>query len=117
MYLQALEDRFHLSHGQQPLLRSFRNKGRLSRPPCVRPSNDNFVVFVVVVVLREQSFICHMSGNNLHFRCVLFGGAADLLQVFVIAVLGQPSDDVLVRPIDLQGPGVLIENVILCTGQ
>ena len=37
--------------------------------------------------------------------------------MLVVVILRQPSNDVLVRPIYLQGPGMLVENVVLRTDQ
>ena len=117
--LQSFEDRFHLGHGQQPLLRSFASRKRLRNLLPVRPSNNNLVVVIIVIVifLEQSLLIVYTPRNNLHPHCVLFGGAVDLLQVIVIAVLCQPSDDVLIRPVYLQGPGMLVENVVLRTDQ
>jgi len=59
----------------------------------------------------------HAPRNNLHLHRVLFCSAVDLLQVIVIAVLRQPTNDVSIRPVDLQRPGVFVENVVLLTNQ
>ena len=37
----------------------------------------------------------------------------DLLQMFIITVLGEPCDDILVRPVDLKRMVVIIVDVVL----
>lgn len=112
--LQSFEDRHRLGHGQQPLFRSFGNNGCLRSFLRVRPSNNNLVV-VVVILLEQSVLIIHTPGGDLHLCRILFSGPVDPLQVFIITVHRKPSDDVLIRPVNLQGPGMLVENVVLFT--
>jgi len=44
---------------------------------------------------------------------MLFGVPFDFLQMFVVAVLCKPGDDILVGPINLESMTVLVVNVVL----
>ena len=44
---------------------------------------------------------------------MLLGVLLDLPEMLVVAVLGEPCDDILVRPVDLESVSVLVMNVIL----
>ena len=119
--LQSFEDRLHLGHGQLPLFRGFNDRGRPRSLLLARPSNNDLVITIVLifilVFLEQGLLVMYAPGNDLHLHCVLFGSAVNLLQVFVVVILRQPSDDVLIRPVYLQDPGVFVENVVLRADQ
>ena len=45
---------------------------------------------------------------------MLLGVLFDLSEMLVVAVLSEPCDDVLVRPVDLESVSVLVVDVVLC---
>ena len=55
----------------------------------------------------------HRSRSNLHLERMLFGVLLDLLEMLVVAVLGEPGDDVTLGPVDLESVLVLVINVVL----
>ena len=102
---QTLEGRLGLRHRDEPLLR-----GLLGRVDVVT-SEDNLVI--TIVLIEERALVMHRTRSHLHLQRVLLRVLLHLLQMLVVAVLGQPGDDVLVRPVNLERVGVVIIDVVL----
>ena len=105
--LQALESGRELLLREQALLRILYVVFLLAGT-----AKDNLVLLVVVLV-EERLLVMDRTRGNLHLDRVLLGVLLHLLEVFVVAVLGEPCDDILVRPVDLESVSVLVMNVIL----
>lgn len=102
--LETLEDGLHLGLGEKPLLR------RLDALQLAGTLEDD----LVLVILVEQSLlVVDGARRDLHLERVLLSVLLDLLEVLVIAVLSQPSDDIALRPVDLKCVLVLVVDVIL----
>ena len=102
---QTLEGRLGLRHRDEPLLR-----GLLGRVDVVT-SEDNLVI--TIVLIEERALVMHRTRSHLHLQRVLLGVLLHLLQVLVITVLGEPGDDVALRPVDLQSVLMLVIDVVL----
>ena len=101
----ALKLGFHFGNRDQPLLRRF----LLRR---ARPVHDNLLI-IFVVVIEQRTFVVGRSRGHLHIERVLLRRLLDLLQVLIVAIVGQPRDDITLRPVDLEFVEVLIVDVVL----
>ena len=75
------------------------------------PIDDDFVLSIVFI--EQSTFVVDGAGSDFHLDGMLLGGLFDLLEMLVITVLSEPSDDVAFGPVDLEGVRVLVVNVIL----
>jgi hypothetical protein len=89
----------------EALLRRFLNLN------SVLASQDDLIVIPILV--KECTFVMNRAGGDLHLDSMLFSVAFHLLEMFVIAVFSKPSDNILVRPVDLQGVRVFVINVVV----
>jgi hypothetical protein len=108
--LETLKDRLGLSLREEPLLRRL---GR--RFSFIRAAKNNLVVLVILI--EESLLVVDRTRGYFHLHRVLLGILLDLLQVFVVAILSKPSNNVAARPVDLEGVFMLIVYVILDDGQ
>ena len=106
--LQALERRRQLLLGELALLGRPDLLGLL----LVGAAEDDLVLLVVVLV-KQSLLVVYRARCYLHLEGMLLGVLLHLLQVLVVAVLSEPSDDVTRRPIDLEGVSVLVVDVVL----
>ena len=102
---QTLEGRLGLRHRDEPLLR-----GLLSRVDVVTSEDD---LIITVILIEERALVVDRARGHLHLERVLLRVLLHLLQMLVVAVLGEPGDHVAVRPVDLQSVRVLIVDVVL----
>ncbi len=51
--------------------------------------------------------------GDFHLQGMLFRILLHLLQMLVVAVLGQPCDHITIRPVDLKSVRVLVVDVVL----
>lgn len=103
---QAFELGLDFRYGEQSLLGGFRN-GRLVT------SQDNLILISVLVLVKQCLLVVNGTRSDFHFDGMLLGILLHLLQMFVVAVLGQPSNDILRGPIDLKRVGVLLIDMVL----
>ncbi len=106
--LEALERRRQLLLGELALL---------GRPDLLGlllgSAAKNNLVLVVVVLVEQSLLVVHRTRRNLHLQRMLLGVLLHLLEVLVVAVLGEPGNDITRRPVDLEGVGVLVVDVVL----
>jgi len=101
----ALKLGLDLGHRDKPLLRRF----LLRR---ARPVHDNLFI-ILVIVIEQRTLVVDRSRDHLHIERMLLCRLLDLLQVLIVAVLGQPRDDIALRPVDHEFVMVLIVEVVL----
>ena len=101
----ALKLGLDLGHRDQPLLRRF----LLRR---ARPVHDNLLI-ILVIIFEQRTLVVDRSRGHLHIERMLLRRLLDLLQVLIVAVLGQPRNDIALRPVDVEVVGVLIVDVVL----
>jgi hypothetical protein len=86
--------------------------GRLLRFVDIGSTQHDLVVLIFV---KQGLLIVEGVGSDFHLDrmllCILF----DLFEMLVVAVLGEPSDDILIGPVNLEGVSVFVVDVILYT--
>ena len=102
----ALKLGLGIGNRDQPLFRRFLLRG-------ARPVHDNLLVVLVVIIIEQRTFVVDRPRGHLHIEGVLLRRLLDLLQVLIVAVVGQPRDDITLRPVDLEFVEVLVVDVVL----
>lgn len=67
----------------------------------------------LIILIKQRTLVVHGSRSDLHLDSMLLGRLLDLLEMLVITVLGKPSDDILVGPVNLESVRVLIVDMVL----
>jgi hypothetical protein len=98
---QPFKFRFDLGLRKQTLLRGLAVRGL---------SSENNVV---VVVIEKSTFVVNRPRSDFHLQSMLLSIPLDVLQMLVIAILGEPANDVFRGPIDGQAVRVLIKDMVL----
>ena len=101
----SLELGLDFGNRDQPLLRRF----LLSR---ARSVHDNLLI-ILVVIIEQCTLVVGRPRGHLHIERVLLRRLLDLLQVLIVAIVGQPRDNITLRPVDLEFVEVLIVDVVL----
>ena len=103
---KALKDGLDLGLRELPLLR----RQCFSGLGLHRALKNNLIL---VVFVEQGLLVVNRARGDLHLERMLLSILLNLLEMFVVTVLSEPSDDITFRPIDLQCVLVLVVDVVL----
>ena len=94
-------------HGTSTLIR-----GILRRRGNVIAAQYDLII-VSIIFVEKCTFIMDGTRGHLHFQSMLLSIFLHFLQMLVIAVFNKPSDDIFIRPVDLQRMRMFVVDMVL----